>query len=662
MNKSKRIYTTCTRDCPNTCGLEAHVREGRLAKLAGSPEHPLNRGKTCVKAARYVERTYSPERVLHPMKRASIKDPWERASWDEVFDLVADKIKAVIAESGPEAILYYQGYGERTALKLLNKYFFNLLGGVTTLRGSLCGGTGQASQNLDFGVRTSHDPLDHYNSASIILWGRNPVSTQISLAPILKDVRKKGGTVVLIDPFKSRSAVLADKHIAPAPGRDMFLAMAVAKIVLQREALATEFIEKSCNGFAAYKAILDGFDFSLLIALAGVGEEDAYFLADLYVNAKPTATLLGWGMHRHEHAHYSIRAIDALAAMTGNIGVPGGGVSQGFEEYGPYDQKWWGDELNPPRRTLLMPEIADELQNADNPPVRMIVATAANPICMAPDSDKVARAFEKAELVVYSGHFLDDTTDYAHVFFPATTFLEEHDVMATYGHNYVGPVNRTIDPVGECRTEYEMFCGLAKRFDFADRFVRPVDDWLYDICAPIREQGCTMEELRKGPFRLDAPMAPYTDGVFPTESGKFEFLTEFDPSVLRTDDPEYPYTLLTIAPHKYICSERTLAEHEDLPLVLLHPDEALLRGVADGDAVWVESPAGRVKARLKTDPGIRRDCLVAERGGWIKAGHGLNRLTKAMSSKVGNGTPYYETVVTVKPFDATCADLSGGVQ
>lgn len=649
MSGSRRVFTSCTRDCPNTCGLAATVENGRLTRLGGAPEHPLTKGRSCVKCAMYVDRVYSPERVLHPLVRENRSEPWRRASWDEALDLVAGRMKAIRDEHGYEAILYYQGFGERTALKLLNKYFFNLFGPVTTTRGTICGGTGQASQNLDVGDRVSHDPLDHYNSNSMVLWARNPVSTNISLVPIVRHVRDKGGTVIVIDPFKSKSASLADRHITPAPGRDGFLAMAVTKLIFEAGAQDERFMAENAVGAAEYKAILNRYTFAELCAQAGVPEEDAQFLARTMLRQHPTSILLGWGLHRHEHAHLAIRAIDALGAISGNIGVPGGGVSQGFEEYGPFDPKWWGDDLHPGRRTLLMPTIGEELLNARDPEIRMILSTSANPVCMCPNSDRVAQAFAKTDFVVYCGHFMDDTADLAHVFLPCTTFLEEDDIVASYGHNYVGPINKAIEPVGECRSEFEIFQELSTRFPFADQYRGGVDHWLKTICTPLWDQGCDLETLRREPFRLNAPMVPYADGKFPTPSGKFQFMTEFDPSVLQSPDETYPYRLLTVAPHKFLCSERTMAEHEDLPLVQLHPDQAARKGVADGGVVEVVSSVGHIKARLKTVAGMRQDCLVAERGGWIKAGHGLNKLTWDMVSKVGNGAPYYETCVTVRP-------------
>jgi anaerobic selenocysteine-containing dehydrogenase len=367
---NENIVTTCTRDCPNTCGLLATVRDGRLVALRWDPTHPLTRGAACIKASRYVKRVYSPERITRPLIRSHRAEAWRETTWDEALDAIASRMQTIAKESGTEAILYYQGYGERTALKLLNRYFFSLFGGVTTTVGSLCGGTGQGSQNLDFGTRISHDPLDHLNSQSMILWGRNPASTNVSLVPIIREIRRRGGQAVLIDPVSSKSAGLVDRHIAPRPGTDAFLAMAVCKLILAAGAEDRAFMETSADGTESYLHILEGFSVEELCSRCDVSVDEALFLAKTLMHQKPTSTLLGWGMHRHAEAHLSVRAIDALGAISGNIGVPGGGVSQGFEEYGPYDQKFWGDDLNPPRRTLLLPCIGEEILNARDPEIR----------------------------------------------------------------------------------------------------------------------------------------------------------------------------------------------------------------------------------------------------------------------------------------------------
>ena len=643
--KHETVITTCTRDCTNTCGLAAVVEDGRLQALKGNPDHPYTRGSVCHKAAGFVRRIYSPERVLHPLRR--INGRWQKISWDDALDEIADRMEAVRAESGPEAILYYQGYGERTALKLLNRRFFNHFGGVSTTYGSLCGGTGQAAQDLDLGRRISHDPLDHRNAAAMILWGRNPVTTNIGLVPIIREIRKKGAPVILVDPLPSKSRTLCDLFVQVAPGCDAFLAMAVAKKILAAGAQHSTFLENHAEGFEDFRRILDRFSMKQLLNRCDISERHVGRMAEILMTHHPTAILLGWGLHRWEYGHYAVRCIDALGAITGNFGVPGGGVSQGFEEYGPYDPEGWGDDLAPRRRRLLMSTIGEEILQAQDPPIRMIFVTAGNPVCMAPNSRKVARAFDQTDFVVLTGHFLDDTADYADIFLPATTFAEEKDVMASFGHNYVGPVNRAIEPLGRCKSEFEMFQELAKRFDFAKDYIADTDTWLKRLLKPLTAQGYSFKDILCGPVRYNAPMVPYEACQFPTPTGKFRFMTEFDTRHMTPKEHPYPYHLLSVSSHETIGSERTLFNHSKLPEIRLHPAEGEKKGLKDGDTVEIYSVVGKIKAVLILDPLQRRDTVATHRGGWIKAGHGINQLTLDLTSKVGFGTAYYETRVDI---------------
>ena len=439
---AREVVTTCTRDCPNTCGLIARVDDqGKVGVLGGNPRHPLNQGVACHKAQKFVQRAYSSDRILTPLRRSRKGGAWQRISWDSALDEIAGRMIEIKDLYGAEAILYYRGFAQRTALRLLNERFFNLFGGVTGTYGTLCGGTGQASQNLDFGCRISHDPLDYVHSRSLILWGRNPAATNPYLLPIIARIRRQGGSVILIDPVASESKRLCDVHIQPAPGKDAFLAMATAKRILALGHEDQEFIKFHSQGFSGFRQILDAYTSEELTQACDVPQQQIELLANVLLEQKPTGILLGWGLHRWEYAHHMIRSIDALGALAGLIGVKGGGVSQGFEEYAPYDLNWVGDSLHPDRRKLLMPLIGEELLKAQDPTIQMIFVTAGNPLCMAPDSGKVAAAFAKVPFVVVAGHFLDDTAEQADIFLPSTTFLEEQDIVASYGHNYVGPVN-----------------------------------------------------------------------------------------------------------------------------------------------------------------------------------------------------------------------------
>ncbi len=718
---STTVITTCTRDCPSCCGLTARVENGRLTALTGNPAHPLNRGGRCAKMQGYPARVYSPERATHPLRRNG--SSWQRISWQDALDEWADRMQDIVAASGPEAILHYQGYGERTALKLLNARFFAHLGGVTTPEGTLCSGTAYAAMCQDFGTRQSHDPLDHCNSGMVILWGRNPAATQFALLPVLAQVRKKGGRVWLVDPAATESLSVCDRHIQLRPGGDLYLALGAAKVVLTNGWEDRDFIASHTNNFAAFQALVEQRSLEELAALAGVSVADCLDLARAMVQGRqtsqsqpgliegdgpsgvagllgepgasgeagttgpsgvtgatggPTAILLGWGMHRHVDAHLGVRAIDALSAITGNIGLPGGGVSQGFEEYGPYEQSLWGQDLHPPRRTLLMPRIGREILAAEHPAIRMIVSSAANPVCMAPNAKLVEEAFRRTEFVVHMGHFLDDTADTASLFLPCTTFLEENDIVASYGHNWVGPVNQAIEPVGECRSQFAIYQDLAGRFPFAKQYCAPEAQWLERICRPLLDLGIPLEALRAGPVRHpEAPMAAWTDKAFATPSGRFEFLGGLTASgetgtpqdvtapapqgrtpahgpthslaPTAAYDPAYPLTLLTTGSPEHLCSELTLEEHSPRPVAVVHPEAA--PGMGDGDTAWLATSLGRILVTLRLDPRQRPDVCLCRRGGWAKAGHGLNRLIPDAVSALGNGTPYYEARAALSAVD-----------
>jgi anaerobic selenocysteine-containing dehydrogenase len=648
----RRVYTTCTRDCPNTCGLRAIVENGRIVRLEGHVDHPFTRGRACAKAPRFLDRVYGPHRIVRPLRRSG--ESRRAVSWRDALDELAERIAEVRDRYGPEAVLYYQGYGARTALKLLNVRFFNHIGGATTLRGSLCGGTGQAAQDMDLGRRISHDPLDHLNARTVILWGRNPAVAHPGLMPILRRVRQGGGTVVLVDPRRTRTADHCDRHLAPRPGSDLFLALAAAKIVLESGNADEVFLRDRSEGFPAFRGILDRYSLRDLRTRCDVPLPDIEFLADRMIHGKPAAILLGWGLHRYENAHLGIRAIDALSAMTGNLGIPGGGVGQGFEEYGPYDPAGWGRHLAPPRRTFRISEIGREISAAKAPPIRLAFVTAGNPLAMAPDSDRVRRAFESVDFVVVAGHVLDDTAEIADLFLPVTTFLEERDLTAGFGHNYLGPVLPAIEPVGECRSDFDIFQALGRRFGLGPEYVRDRDAWLAELLAPVLAEGYELADLFAGPVRLDAPAVPYADGVFSTTSGRFRFLEALapDPNDDTAEDPAFPFRLLTPVVADHIGSERTPTDHSDLPRVRIHPAAAEFRGLRDGDRVRVAGAVGALIARLRLDAGLRPDVAAMDRGGWTRLGHGVNRLTRDLTSRMGEGTPFFEARVNVHAIDA----------
>ena len=422
----KNVKTACTRDCPNTCSLLAKVENDRVTALVGDPDAPTNQGRVCRKCARYVRRLYDPERVLYPMRREN--GSLKRTSWEKALSIVADKL-GELAATKPESILYYQGFGSRTALKLINRRLFNLLGPVSLTKGTICGGAGQAAQDLDYGNRISHDIRDHENSHLMILWGRNPSATSLNLLPVMRKLRERGREVILIDPVKTGSVKLCDRHLAPRPGSDAYLALALARLIIEAGREDSAFLLNNAEGYSDYEKIVSSEDLATRAKGCDLSPGAIEELARLIMDHKPVSFVLGWGLHRWVNSHVTLRSIDALGAVAGSIGVPGGGVSQGFEEYQPYDWSVWGDSFQPPdRRKLFMPLLGEELEKAD-PPIETIMITAGNPVAMLPDSNRVKASLQKVPFKGVAGHFIDDTAALADVFLPATTFLEEDDIV-----------------------------------------------------------------------------------------------------------------------------------------------------------------------------------------------------------------------------------------
>ncbi|MDO9043748.1 MAG: molybdopterin-dependent oxidoreductase [Methanobacteriaceae archaeon] len=668
----KKILTACTKDCPGSCSIIATVDDGEITSLNGNPDHTYTQGFLCSSTSKFLkDRFYNPQRILHPIIKKN--GEWERISWGEALQIAADKISEIILEHGPESILYYQGFGARSALRILNRRFFNLLGGASTLYGTVCGGTGQAGQEMDLGERISHDPIDHLNSNLIIIWGRNPAVTDLHIWKIIKKARKNGAKVVTIDPVKTRTARASDIHYQPKPGNDSYLAMAMAKIILKEGLEDQEFIENHSENFDQYQKILNDYTLEELAVKCDIPLSELEILANIYLNG-PSSIITGWGLHRYLKGHLIFRMIDALAAVSGNLGVSGGGVSQGFDEFGFFDDKWAAEELAPHHRKLPMPTIGQAILDAE-PPIKLIFLTAGNPVAMCPNSMKVKKAFKSADFVIMVDQFLNDTSQTADLFLPATTFLEDQDLLGAYGHHIVSPLNPVADPQGECKSELWIFQQLANILGFGNDMAGNSQQWLEKLADPILKKGINLENLLEKPQRIPGPpVTPYSDKQFFTESRKFQFINEFEMNECNQysekneftqdnfsskendskienirDSGDYSLRLLSIMPEKWVGSEIPDKEMVKGHLELkVHPQILESLGLKNGDLAILESKSGSLEVKISSDPDTRKDCVSTYRGGWIVHNKCVNVLTEDMISEKGNGTPYYETMVRIR--------------
>ncbi|BDZ70304.1 molybdopterin-dependent oxidoreductase [Methanobacterium petrolearium] len=650
----RTVFTTCTRDCPGACSIIAQVEEGKIVKLRGNPNHDITSGFLCKNTAHYLENYfYSDKRILHPLLK--VDGDWKRISWNEALEIAASQISKVIKAHGSQSILYYQGFGARTALQSMNKRFFNLLGGVTTTCGTVCGGIGHTAMTMDFGEKKSHDPLDHLNSEVIIIWGRNPAVTDVHLWRILRKAKRSGSTLIVIDPVKTKTAKYADFFIQPAPGNDHYLAMAIAKIIMEKDFdgknnhVNHDFINNYTSNFHSYQQILDEYSLQDLSSKCDVKIPVLEKLAFMYADGNPSSIVTGWGVHRYLQGHLAFRMIDALAAITGNIGVSGGGVSQGFEEYEYFDFSLKMDELCKPQRQLPMPRIGETILSTDNPPIKLIFIASGNPINLNTNSLRVKEGFESVDFVVMIDHFLNDTSDSADLFLPATTYLEEEDLMGSYGHNWVSPVNPVIPPRGETKSEFEIFQLLADKLGFGDEMSGSPKKWLMKLAEPILNQGIIYEDLCSAPQKMCRnPEIPFSDGKFETESGKFEFIEDFSPN--NTHFENYPLRLLSTMHQDFVGSVVPEDELADGFLeVQIHPDNLQDNGLNNGDNALLESPVGNLMVKINANEEVRNDYILTYKGGWLKYNKCVNVLTQDAISEVGEGTPYYDTWVRITP-------------
>lgn len=637
----KMIQTACNRDCGDACSIIATVTDNRVTRLAGDPDHPVTRGFLCQRTSRFLERQYSPNRLTTPLVRNG--DRFEPATWEAVLQRIAETMLRIRAESGPAAILHYRCGGSMGMMKLVTDYFFEKFGPVTIKTGDVCTGAGDAAQQQDFGRIDSHDLFDLLNSRTIILWGKNPYVSQVHLLPVLREARKRGACLILIDPVYHQTAQLCDDHVQPRPGGDMALAMAMARSLYENNRVDPS-LDSYCDNAEAFITLVFRQTIAQWAALADVTPSTVTELVSAYSNG-PSSILAGWGMQRRADGAATVRAIDALAAISGNLGIPGGGVSYCFARKDAFDYGFLQGEAVAPR-TIPEPLLGPGILDASDPPIRMVWITAANPVVMLPESNTVRRALESRELTVVVDSFLTDTAMCADIVLPTTTMLEEDDLLGAYGHHWIAEMRPVVAAPENVRSDYEILQELAPLVGLQETFSSSVDDWKRRMLAPVTDQGASLEEIREGAVRSPkAPTVLFPDRRFGTKSGRVNLVQSMDatPPATSTDRPLLLMALATAE----VQGSQWLdgAQEDDLPATV-HPDSAT--SFQNNDRAVLESEHGRIRVRLVFDSRQRRDVIVVPKGGWLSKGRCANALIKARTTDAGDCGVYFDTAVRLK--------------
>lgn len=695
------VRGACPHDCPDTCAMLVTVEGGKATKVRGDPDHPFTRGGLCVKVNDYTEHVYNPNRVLHPMRRVGAKGEgkFARVSWDEALDEIADRFRRIADEHGPQAILPYSYLGTLGTLNGLSTGdpFFNRLGASVSER-TFCDSGACTAYFMTVGPSAGMDPESFVHSKYVVLWACNMRSTNLHMWPFVKEAQDRGAKVVVIDPVRHRAAESADWFIPIRPGTDAALALGMMHVVIAEGLVDADYVERHTVGFAELAERVREYPPERVAAITGVPAEDVVTLAREYAANQPSAIRVGVAIERHASGGQAMRAIASLPALVGAWRRPGGGILQ--MPIWAFPMKW--DVLTRPElipagtrvvnQWRLGPALTGEL--GLDPPVRALFVYNANPLVVAPDQDKVVAGLSREDLfTVVSEQYLTDTADYADLVLPATTQLEQLDLMFSWGHLYLSLNSPAIAPLGEAVPNTELFRRLAARMGFDDDpWFRMTDEEMalaaVDWSAPAVE-GIDMERLkREGWARLNLPdadhYAPHAEGNFLTPSGKCELYAsaaaggnfvlplfrqgygDFQPGgpvdplpgyVPAEDGGAYPLSLLSPKAHAFLNSQYgNMAYQRRIQgeqAVVVHPDDAAARGIADGAAVRVFNERGEFRAVARVSDQVAPGVAVSPVGQWRKASPGgaatVNAVTSPAFADMGNAPTFSDTRVEVAP-------------
>ena len=679
------VRGACPHDCPDTCALEITVENGRAVKVEGATDHPTTRGVLCTKVARYLDRTYSKERVLHPLRRVGRKgtSSFERIGWYEALDTITARFKEIAASAdGPQAILPYSYAGTMGLLQYcsMDRRFFHRLG-ASLLDRTICSTAGKAGYMATIGASIGTDLEQFENAKLILIWGSNPIVSNLHLWSRVQEAKRRGAKLVAIDPYESLSAEKCHVHLAPLPGTDAALALGMMHVLIAEDLLDHDYIARYTLGFDALKERVREYPPERVAQITGLPTGDIVSLARDYGTIRPAVIRLNYGMQRHAGGGMAMRTAACLPALVGAWRDPAGGALLSSSGSYPVNNRAlerpdliWN---NP--RTINMSTIGDALLEAKDPPVRAIYVYNSNPVAVAPESGKVVAGFAREDLFcVVHDVFLTDTADYADIVLPATTQLEHLDVHSSYGHLYVLANNAAIAPLGEAKPNTEVFRRLAARMGFEEACFRESDEEIARNAFMLdhpRAQGLDWDRLKaEGWQRLNvpSPFAPFAEGNFPTPSGKCEFYSEtlarqgVDPLPAYTPPREsvqsnpslgarFPLAIISPpARHALNSSFANLplfVEHEKTPWLDIHPHDASARGIADCDRVRVFNDRGSMvlTARVSTKP--RPGVVVALSIWWRKLspdGNNANAVTGQGLTDLGRAATFYDCLVEVE--------------
>ena len=739
-------HAACPHDCPDACGVLITVDGGKAVKIQGDPAHPVTRGFLCAKMAKYLDRVYSPERVLYPVRRVGPKGPnhvasilsshpgsdrsvratqaaptpaFKPISWDEAFDEIASRLKAIAADFGSESILPYSYGGTLGKLNgaSMDRRFFHRLG-ASQLARNICSEAGGEGIKSVYGVKLGTEPEQFRHSKYIIAWAANIHGNNVHLWPFIEEARRDGAKLVVIDPYLTRTAACADWHIPINPGTDVALALGMMHVIINESLHDADYVAKHTEGFDQLRARVQEYTPEKVAAWTGMSAGDVRKLAHQYATVRPAVIRMNYGIQRSQNGGMASRAVAMLPCITGSWKEVGGGfqlstsgayrLNEDALERPDLMQK----SLGRPARVINMVELGKALNEVNDPPVKALFVYNSNPAAVCPNHNAVVRGLLRPDLfTVVHEQFFTDTTDYADMVLPATTFFEHKELQTAYGHYYLQVSNQAIEPLGECKSNVDLFRELAQRMGFEDEcFNESVEDMMEQALESENPwlEGITRERLEGeghirlnfqanlegGPAKtgsstpsLDSPgesshsarndianggfFLPFAHGNFRTPSGKallynqelkkqgLDPVAEFvppDESRHTANAKAFPLELLARKADNFLNStftnQSSLRSMEEVGLLEMSVKDAEPRGIRDGDPVRVFNERGEIQLKARVDGRVSAG-VVAAKLNWAKLTPGnrnINVLTSEKLTDIGNSATFYSVLVEVELF------------
>jgi anaerobic selenocysteine-containing dehydrogenase len=693
-----QVRATCPHDCPDTCAILVTVDNGVALDVKGDPGHPTTAGVLCTKVSRYVERTYHPDRVLYPMRRVGRKGEgkFERITWPEAIDEIATLLGEIAARN-PEAILPYSYAGTMGLVQgdSMSLRFFNKLG-ASLLDRTICATAGATGYKYTIGGSIGTDIEQFQDAKLILIWGGNPIASNLHLWMRVQEAKRRGAKLVAIDPYRSLSAEKCHQHIALLPGTDAALALGMMHVLISEDLVDHDYIARYTLGYDELKARALEWTPQRTAETCGISADEVVELARLYgqtaKRGEGAAIRMNYGLQRVRGGGMAVRNIACLPALVGAWRHKAGGVqlstSGSFPANRPALQR---PDLLAGRapRTINMTTIGDDLLKDASlefgPKIEAVIVYNANPLAIAPDSAKVQQGFERDDLfTVVLEHFRTDSADYADILLPATTQLEHVDAHLAYGHLYMMANNAAVQPVGEAKPNTEFFRLLAARMGFDDPCFSETDDQLAAQAFDKKHERAVhfdWESLKqKGWQKLNMPDAPFAEGGFPTPSGKCEFYsssmahdgldpvpTYIPPYESAASNPglarKYPLAMISPPARNFLNStfvnvQSFRATHGE-PHHHKHPNHAPPPGNCHREKARIFNDRGSFVARARVTDKAREGLVVGLSIWWKKLatdGKNANEVTSQRLTDMGRAPTFYDTLVQVEKSASSTRD------